>query len=41
MRDFRDVSHFTVEIHRLENEGDRVVRDAIASLFTTASTRWS
>jgi uncharacterized protein len=33
MRDFKDISHFTVEIHRLENEGDRVVREAIASLF--------
>jgi len=35
MRDFKDISHFTVEIHRLENEGDRVVREAIASLFDT------
>ena len=33
MRDFKDISHFTVEIHRLENEGDRIVRGAIASLF--------
>ncbi|HMJ03098.1 MAG TPA: DUF47 family protein [Conexibacter sp.] len=33
MRDFKDISHYTVEIHRLENEGDRVVREAIASLF--------
>lgn len=33
MRDFKDISHFTVEIHRLENEGDRIVREAIASLF--------
>jgi predicted phosphate transport protein (TIGR00153 family) len=33
MRDFKDISHFTVEIHRLENEGDRVTREAIASLF--------
>ena len=24
---------YTVEVHRLENEGDRIVRDAIASLF--------
>jgi predicted phosphate transport protein (TIGR00153 family) len=35
MRDFKDISHFTVEINRLENEGDRVVREAIASLFDT------
>ena len=33
MRDFHDISHFTVEVNRLENEGDRVVREAIASLF--------
>jgi predicted phosphate transport protein (TIGR00153 family) len=33
MRDFKDISHYTVEIHRLENEGDRVCREAIASLF--------
>ena len=35
MRDFKDIAHYTVEIHRLENEGDRVVREAIASLFDT------
>jgi predicted phosphate transport protein (TIGR00153 family) len=35
MRDFKDISHYTVEIHRLENEGDRVTREAIASLFDT------
>jgi len=33
LRDFKDISHYTVEIHRLENEGDRVTREAIASLF--------
>jgi predicted phosphate transport protein (TIGR00153 family) len=33
MRDFKDISHYTVEIHRLENEGDRTTREAIASLF--------
>lgn len=33
MRDFKDISHYTVEINRLENDGDRVVREAIASLF--------
>ena len=34
VRDFSDVSSFTREIHRLENEGDRMSRDAIASLFS-------
>jgi predicted phosphate transport protein (TIGR00153 family) len=33
MRDFRDISHFTIEIHRLENDGDRVTREAMAALF--------
>jgi uncharacterized protein len=33
MRDFKDVSGHIVEVHRLENEGDRIVRSAIASLF--------
>ena len=33
VRDFSDVSPYTHEIHRLENEGDRMGRDAIASLF--------
>src|SRR5881275_1089288 len=33
LRDFRDLSHFTIEIHRLENDGDRVTREAIAALF--------
>jgi uncharacterized protein Yka (UPF0111/DUF47 family) len=28
-----DMGPFLVEIHRLENEGDRISRDAIASLF--------
>ena len=28
-----DIRHYTVEINRLENEGDRVVREALASLF--------
>ncbi|HWF56609.1 MAG TPA: DUF47 family protein [Solirubrobacteraceae bacterium] len=30
---FEDISAHTIEIHRLENEGDRIVRGAIASLF--------
>jgi uncharacterized protein len=33
LRTFRDINHYTVEIHRLENDGDRVVRLALASLF--------
>jgi predicted phosphate transport protein (TIGR00153 family) len=33
LRGFRDISHYTVEINRLENDGDRLVREAIASLF--------
>ncbi len=33
LRGFKDISHYTVEINRLENDGDRVSRDAIASLF--------
>ena len=33
MRTFKDISHYTVEINRLENDGDRLVREAIASLF--------
>jgi predicted phosphate transport protein (TIGR00153 family) len=33
MRGFRDISAQTVEAHRLENDGDRVVRGAIAALF--------
>ncbi len=33
LRSFEALSHFTVEVNRLENEGDRISRDAIASLF--------
>jgi hypothetical protein len=33
LRGFRDVSEHTLEVHRLENAGDRIVRGAIASLF--------
>jgi predicted phosphate transport protein (TIGR00153 family) len=35
LRGFKDISHFTNETHRLETEGDRVTREAVASLFTT------
>jgi uncharacterized protein len=33
LRGFKDISHYTVEINRLENDGDRIVREAVASLF--------
>jgi uncharacterized protein len=33
LRTFKDIHHYTVEINRLENDGDRVVREALASLF--------
>jgi predicted phosphate transport protein (TIGR00153 family) len=33
LRNFKDIRHYTVEINRLENDGDRVVREALASLF--------
>jgi uncharacterized protein len=33
LRTFQDLSHYTVEVNRLENDGDRTSRHAIASLF--------
>jgi predicted phosphate transport protein (TIGR00153 family) len=33
LRKFSDIHHFTVELHRLENEGDRLTREALAALF--------
>ena len=33
LRELKDISHHTVEIHRLENDGDRITREAMASLF--------
>ena len=33
LRTFKDIHHYTVEVNRLENDGDRVVRQALASLF--------
>ena len=33
LRGFRDISAHTTEVHRLEKIGDRIVREAIASLF--------
>jgi uncharacterized protein Yka (UPF0111/DUF47 family) len=34
LRGFNDLEPYWVEIHRLENEGDRVWREALASLFS-------
>jgi uncharacterized protein len=34
LRSFKDLEPYWVEIHRLENEGDRVWREALASLFS-------
>ena len=31
---FKDLDHYWIEIHRLENDGDRIYRDAVASLFS-------
>ena len=33
LRNFEDIHHFTIEINRYENEGDRILREAVASLF--------
>jgi len=33
IRGFKDITERMVEVHRLENEGDRLTREAIASLF--------
>jgi predicted phosphate transport protein (TIGR00153 family) len=33
LRGFRELEKYWIEIHRLENEGDRIARNAIASLF--------
>jgi uncharacterized protein Yka (UPF0111/DUF47 family) len=35
LRGFQDISRHTVEVNRLENEGDRITREAVASLFDT------
>ena len=32
--DFKDLDKYWIEVHRLENEGDRISRDAVASLFS-------
>jgi len=33
LRSFKNLDKYWIEIHRLENEGDRLYRDAVASLF--------
>jgi len=33
LRGFKDLERYWIEVHRLENEGDQLVRGAIASLF--------
>ncbi len=33
LRGFQDLNHYLVEVNRLENEGDRITREALASLF--------
>jgi hypothetical protein len=45
LRGMRDLNKYFIEINRLENDGDRVVREAIASLFVggidpTLIIRW-
>jgi uncharacterized protein Yka (UPF0111/DUF47 family) len=37
LRGFKDISHYTVEINRLENDGDRLVREGVAALFDDGS----
>ncbi|HKG35995.1 MAG TPA: DUF47 family protein [Solirubrobacterales bacterium] len=34
LRNFKGLEDYWIEIHRLENEGDRISRDAVASLFS-------
>ena len=34
LRNFKDLERYWIEIHRLENEGDRLYRDAVAALFS-------
>jgi predicted phosphate transport protein (TIGR00153 family) len=33
LRTLKDIHHYTVEVNRLENDGDRILREAVASLF--------
>jgi predicted phosphate transport protein (TIGR00153 family) len=34
LRGFQDLNHYLIEVNRLENEGDRITREALASLFS-------
>ena len=34
LREMKGLERYWIEIHRLENEGDRISRDAVASLFS-------
>ena len=34
LRGFKDLEQYWIEIHRLENDGDRLFRDALAALFS-------
>jgi predicted phosphate transport protein (TIGR00153 family) len=34
LRGFKGLDRYWIEIHRLENDGDRISRDAVASLFS-------
>ncbi|MEK6327987.1 MAG: DUF47 family protein [Actinomycetota bacterium] len=36
LRNFKDLERYWIEIHRLENEGDRLYRDAVAALFSSS-----
>ena len=33
LRTLKDIDHYTVAVNQLENEGDRILREAVASLF--------
>jgi uncharacterized protein len=35
LRGFQDISRYTIEINRLENQGDRLIREALGALFDT------
>jgi hypothetical protein len=37
LKRFRDIGPHWIEIHRLENDGDRVARQAVADLFTNGN----
>jgi uncharacterized protein Yka (UPF0111/DUF47 family) len=34
LRELKGLDSYWIEIHRLENDGDRISRDAVASLFS-------